>query len=314
MTPDGEDQRHHPRLPVACRVELHDRFATWAGETADVGPRGCQLLTSRAPAVGALVELAIASEQAPAPLEVVGQVTWVLPGPSTRAGISFLGRIEGKRAGPVEWFFGILGQGLARAACGEASSPLADLMVYLGAPPALEVLAPADRKLFCCFVGEGVRLVDLADICPSEVAMALLRRGWLTLVRSSAVAPERWLLALARVAGSGSCVPIGRMSGGFAKAPPTGFEGISEQARPTELNAIARGFIDRAVDALLERDLFLADQLMRRALAAAPGDAAVSAILRRIGARSVAGASIRLAAPGRPDGERANGCDRASGS
>jgi hypothetical protein len=217
MTSDGEDQRRHPRLSVACRIDLRDRYGTWACETADIGPRGCQIVTSRAPAIGGLVEMAIASVHAPDPLEVVGQVAWVLPGPSVRAGISFLGRVEGKRVGPVEWFLGILGQELAGPACGEVGSPLADLMVYLGTPPALEVRAPEEREIVSR-VGEGARLADLATNRSS--AVALLRRGWLTLVRGSAVGPEEWLPALSSVAGSGPCVQTVGMSGGFAN-PPT---------------------------------------------------------------------------------------------
>jgi len=197
MSIEGEEHRRHPRLPVACRVELHDRFTKWSCETMDVGPRGCRIVTSRAPVVGALLRLGIASERVPDPLEVSGQVAWVLKGPKARVGISFLGRGIGERAGPVEWFFGLVGAEIAEAAGrGEVGPPLGGLMVYLGAPPPSEVHAPEEREVIGR-VGEGIRLAELVARSASGAVEALMRRGWLTLARANAVPPERWLPALA---------------------------------------------------------------------------------------------------------------------
>jgi hypothetical protein len=194
----GEEHRRHPRISLACRVELHDRFATWSCETADIGPRGCQIVTARAPVLGALLGLGIVSDRMPNPLEVAGQVSWVQKAPAARAGISFLGSKVGARAGPADWFLELLGAELAAAAeRGEVGPPLAELVVYLGTPSSSEVRAPEERDVLAR-VGNGVRLADLAARSTSGAVEALLRKGWLTLARASAVAPERWLHALTR--------------------------------------------------------------------------------------------------------------------
>jgi hypothetical protein len=93
------DQRRAPRLPAACRVEIDDRFGAWSAVTEDVGVRGCRIVSSRAPRLGALVQLTLRSERLVAPLRMAGQAVWARDG---RIGISFVGPLSGA-VSPASW-------------------------------------------------------------------------------------------------------------------------------------------------------------------------------------------------------------------
>jgi hypothetical protein len=80
-------------------VEIDDRFGAWSAVTEDVGVRGCRIVSSRAPRLGALVQLTLRSERLVAPLRMAGQAVWARDG---RIGISFVGPLSGT-VSPATW-------------------------------------------------------------------------------------------------------------------------------------------------------------------------------------------------------------------
>jgi PilZ domain len=136
---DGPDpsRRRFPRLPSRCRAWLRDRFGTWDGETEDIGPRGCRMVTSRPLAVGTLVSLTLRSPLLDEPLEVTGQVVWARIDRAAVAGISFAGgaSLPGAVA-PSAWFDAVV------AAEGRARSEAAglEIVIEIARPEALDPL------------------------------------------------------------------------------------------------------------------------------------------------------------------------------
>lgn len=129
MAYGGDESRLFPRLVARCRVRIRDRVGVWEGETEDVGPRGCRIVTPRPQTVGALVGLTLASERVAQALEVTGQIVWTRLERSPRAGVSFAGGSSAPGAlGPAAWF-----EALAAAEREARSAAL------LGEPPEIVV-------------------------------------------------------------------------------------------------------------------------------------------------------------------------------
>ena len=129
MPSDGDESRRYPRLLTRCRVRLRDRFGVWDGETEDLGPRGCRIVSGRPQTVGTLVGLTLASERMPEVLEVIGQIVWTRLERPARAGVSFAGSASALGApAPAAWF-----EALAAAEREARSEAIA------GQPPEIEI-------------------------------------------------------------------------------------------------------------------------------------------------------------------------------
>lgn len=134
--PDSS-RRRFPRLPSRCRVRLRDRFGVWDGETEDIGPRGCRMVTARPLTVGALVSLSLESPLVAEPLEVTGQVVWGRMDRAAVSGISFAGgaSLPGAVA-PSAWFDAVVSA--ERNARGEPGG--IEIVIEVGRPEALDPL------------------------------------------------------------------------------------------------------------------------------------------------------------------------------
>jgi hypothetical protein len=95
--------------------------------------------------------------------------------------------------------------------------------------------------------------------------------------RPGAPGPAAWFAALAIGEGSGAPSATG---GAIVPPPPEGFEVVIEDEPPGEPEELARRLVDRARELLGSGDAARAAMLLRRALALAPGDAAVEVLLR----------------------------------
>lgn len=273
-----DDRRRQPRLPSTCRAQIRDRFAAWTCETADIGPRGCLVITPRSLSVGALVKLSIAAERLESALEVAGQVVWTERRLPFRAGISFTGATS--EMSPARWFDALVAAEIDEVLrSGGGVAALAGVHVYLGAPPALGPLRASEAELVRS-VGEGAALKDVLDR-DAEAVRSLLARGRLTLARAAAVAPARWADALSRkVEAPGERPPPARLG---ESPPPSEFELVI--AEPAELSPNLVRLLEGAVDALLYGDVSAAERFLRRAQAVAPGEVTSQLMLRRIAAQ-----------------------------
>ncbi len=87
-------------MKVCCRVDVRDRTSVWTAVTDDFCARGCSLVTSRLPRIGATLELTLWSDLFPDPLHVVGTAAWVS---DRRIGVTFVAGAPRGRITPAEW-------------------------------------------------------------------------------------------------------------------------------------------------------------------------------------------------------------------
>ena len=280
-----DDQRRQPRFPATCRVQIRDRFTTWSCETADIGPRGCHVVTPRSLTVGALLKLSVTSERLKTQLDVAGQVVWTAKRLPFRAGISFTGATSATN--PAKWFEALVAAEIAEAARSGASAALAGVTLYLGPPPASGSLQPSAAAVIRS-VGDGAALGQILT-CDAESVRALLAAGRLTLSRAAAVPAARWIDALSRDA-SREVAPLAEVE----SLPRREFEMVVVE--PDELSPNLLRLVEVAVDALIDGNVQAAERLLRRAQSVVPGDPTSRLILRRLAARQ--GAPRRRAGVG----------------
>lgn len=135
--------RRSPRSTVRCVVEIRHRLAAWMGETEDLGPRGCQIVTDRLVEPGRSVRLAIRVEAIDGTIDGRGRVVWIRPLEPSRMGVSFRAR------GGDGWF-----EALARAdPAGFSRHRAPDRLprrarLFLGRPPRHVVdFSPVEREI-----------------------------------------------------------------------------------------------------------------------------------------------------------------------
>lgn len=283
-----DDQRRQPRFPATCRVQVRDRFTAWPCETADIGPRGCHVITPRSLTVGALLKLSVTSERLKTQLDVAGQVVWTAKRLPFRAGISFTGATS--VTNPAKWFDALVAAEVGEVARSGASTAALDAVsVYLGPPPIRGSLEAAAADVVRA-VGDGATLGELLSR-DAESVRALLVAGRLTLSRAAAVAPTRWSDALARKLAPRNTEPAPPAE--VVVRPPE-FEMIVVE--PDELSPNVLRLVEVAVDALIDGNVPVAERLLRRAQSVVPGDPMSRLILRRLAARQ--GAPRRRAVSG----------------
>lgn len=104
-----DELRRGPRVRVCCRVDVREHHGVWSAVTADLGARGCRIVTKRFPRPGSHLPLRLSSDLFPEELDAVGEVVWV---DGEQVGILFLE--EARRRGslsPAEWLERILEHG-----------------------------------------------------------------------------------------------------------------------------------------------------------------------------------------------------------
>ncbi len=153
MPNGGDESRRSPRLLTRCRVRIRDRSGVWDGETEDLGPRGCRIVTPRPQTVGALVGLTLASERVAEVLEVTGQIVWTRLERPPRAGVSFAGGTSTPGAvAPAAWFEALAAaerEARSEALFGKAPEIVVEIEEPAAAPPSLvERLSRRAKELF----------------------------------------------------------------------------------------------------------------------------------------------------------------------
>src|SRR5512147_2756229 len=158
MTTDILNPRRAPRVPLRCTVDIRHRFSTWSGQTEDLGPGGCQIVSPRAVDPGRELKLVIRCDALGRPLEEAGKVVWTRADAPARLGIAF-----SAKAGAA-WFETLLASDpVARGAARSVPDRLPrQTRVYLGKPPQLLVdFSPVERELLRR-IGSGVTIDALA--------------------------------------------------------------------------------------------------------------------------------------------------------
>src|SRR5512132_4561781 len=133
MRADILNPRRLPRVPLRCTVDIRHRFSTWSGQTEDLGPGGCQIVSPRAVDPGRELKLVIRCDALGRPIEESGKVVWSRAEAPARLGVAFKKREEGG------WFEALLAADPAasRIAHGVPDRLPRQTRVYLGRPPQL---------------------------------------------------------------------------------------------------------------------------------------------------------------------------------
>ena len=203
--------RRSPRLPARCRVTVAHRGAGWVAETEDVGPRGCQLLSSRPLDVGGAARLIIESAdlRVPAPLSVLGHVAWRASEGGHRAGLAFAERQAG--VDPAAWFkkLLLLHPDMAAALQRVPARLAEDSLLFLRPPPMHVLDFTRDELRVLRALGDRARVADVVEALrtaeeeAARAVFALLERGVLTLSPQEGVPAWRWKAAIAEIEAQG---------------------------------------------------------------------------------------------------------------
>jgi hypothetical protein len=188
--------RRAPRAPSRCRANVQIPGATWATETEDIGPHGCQLVVPKPLPRGLAIQVAVTSPLVAAPLQAAGKIAWVSSQPPWRLGVAFA---EAARAGASRWFDSLVAAspGLGNLRRVPDRLPL-DAMVFLGPPPRFMVDFTDDEIEVLRHVAGGITLAALRDRLRATWGASLrsffglMARGLVTVSRGAAAHPEAW--------------------------------------------------------------------------------------------------------------------------
>lgn len=188
--------RRAPRAPSRCRATVQIPGATWATETEDIGPHGCQLVAPKPLPRGLAVQLAVTSGLVPAPLQAAGKIAWVSSQPPWRLGVAFA---EAARPAASRWFEQLVAAspGLGNLRRVPDRLPL-DAMVFLGPPPRFMVDFTGDEIEVLRHVAGGITVAALHDRLRAtwgaslRAFFGLMARSAITVSRGAAAHPEAW--------------------------------------------------------------------------------------------------------------------------
>src|SRR5512138_3673592 len=269
MRTDILNPRRTPRVPLRCAVDIRHRFTSWTGETEDVGPGGCQIVSPRAVDLGRELKLVIRCDALARPIGATGKVVWARTDAPARLGVAFRAD-EPREAG---WFDALLA---ADPVAGRLARSVPDRLprqtrVYLGKPPQLLVDFSGAEVELLRRVGAGVTLDALARSFGPELddrmagtLFSLVQRRFLVFDRVASVGVARWrgILADARP----------------APAAPTEDDRARDAGRPVQ----AQRLYDEAIVHIGAGRLGFAIDRLREAATLAPGDEAIQATLARL--------------------------------
>lgn len=151
--------RRAPRVPLRASVEIRHHLFRWMGETEDLGPGGCQIVSPRPLDRGRDVKLTLRVERLGRTVTASGRVAWSRAESPTRLGVAF----ERSRS-DKGWFEALLRSDpeAERAARSVPERIARDRHVYLGKPPSqLQHFSPLELELLRR-VGGGLTLDALA--------------------------------------------------------------------------------------------------------------------------------------------------------
>lgn len=266
-----EDLRGAPRLSTRCRVEVRGRYASWSAETEDLGPRGCQLLTTRSAKVGDVLTLEISNALMPTPLLVMGLVAWSASPPAGRIGVAFAGSLTSSMS-PEQWFTRLVASDPAARVRDVRRTVELDAVLYLAAPPEGTVPLARDEARLLRAVGRGRTLAAISEVLDPKrlrrALFALLSRRLVTLSRAAAVDPARWGAVIEEA-------ELAHATAEIARTPAPSESSVPGRSQD------AQRLYERAVDLLVAGNATAAEALVRSAVAAAPDDPVLKNVLKR---------------------------------
>ncbi len=258
MAMDILNPRRVPRIPLRCVVDIRHRFSSWSGQTEDVGPGGCQIVSPRAVDPGHKLKLVIRCDALGRPLDASGKVVWTRTEAPVRLGVAF------KPDAESGWFDTLLA---ADPVAGRVARSVPDRLprqtrVYLGKPPQLVVdFSPTELELLRR-VGTGVTLDALARSYGPEL-------------------DERTAGALFSLIGRHFVVFDKLQTVGIARWKPVLLDGGDEPSEGKRPIAAQRLYDEAMVHIGAGRLGFAVDRL-REAQRLAPGDEGIEGTLKRI--------------------------------
>jgi PilZ domain-containing protein len=218
-----ENPRRAPRALARCPTVVLTAGGRFAAETADVGPRGCQIVSPRPVRRGEAVHVEISDERVPEKLRLNAHVAWTSRSAPWRLGLAFAP--VGEHA--ARWFDGLLS---AHPRLGgyrllPERIPM-DAVVHLGAPPREIIDLGREQLDLLRAVASGARIDELR---------ARLRQGWpgaqralfsllaarhVTLDRRAAVEPSQWARILDEEGRRLAARPLAAPAAAPAPSPP----------------------------------------------------------------------------------------------
>ncbi len=268
MRADILNPRRVPRVPLRCTVDIRHRFSTWSGQTEDLGPGGCQIVSPRPVDPGRELKLVIRVDALGRPIDATGKVVWSRADAPARLGVAF------KRDADATWFDALLAADpvASRVARSVPDRLPRQTRVYLGKPPQLLVdFSPVERELLRR-IGSGVTLDALARSFGPELderiagsLFSLVARHFVVFDRVASVGVARWRDALADAEDP-------RSAGDLAMGRPP------DAKRPLQ----AQRLYEEAMVHIGAGRLGFAVDRLREAQRLAPDDEAIEGTLRRI--------------------------------
>ena len=198
-----QNPRRSPRLTVRCPVVIDHGGVAWNGETEDVGPCGCQIVSPRPLPAGEVLRLTIESAAAGRPLPVMGRVAWAGSRGRHRAGIRFSPGKPG--SDPAAWFRRLVeSRPDGEAGMNRAPERLSRRTpLFLLPPPQFILDLEPDEVALLRTLRDGVTVGDVVRGAPqgdglaTRLIFALLERRILTLSLGEATPAWRWHALLA---------------------------------------------------------------------------------------------------------------------
>lgn len=106
-----DELRRAPRVSVCCRVVVRERLGIWTAVTADIGARGCGVVTPKLPRLGSLLTMTLSSDLFAPELEVIAETVWAT---TDRLGVLFVETVvRGGALLPPEWLVQVIERGRA---------------------------------------------------------------------------------------------------------------------------------------------------------------------------------------------------------
>lgn len=201
---DVLNPRRAARVPFRCSVEIRYGLVAWHAETEDLGPTGCQILTSRIVSRRRELKLTFrADELGLKPITVKGTVVWARPDSPSRIGVRFDADTD------TTWFETLLNAdpAIANEVVQIPARLPADTRIYLGLPPRRRVQFSNEELAVLRAASGGSTIEQLARATGEGFEKArgrlfsLIGRRMVVLDQADAVSPERWRLILGEVIG-----------------------------------------------------------------------------------------------------------------
>ncbi|MFL5300376.1 MAG: PilZ domain-containing protein [Anaeromyxobacteraceae bacterium] len=221
-SPSLQNPRRTPRIPIRLPVDVVQGGDAWRAETADLGPGGCLVVSSRPLVPRTALRLVVRSSAVPDVLAVSASVAWAAGG---RGGVAFGPSQPRAGVAPAAWFRKLLNAmpALAVDAPRVPERVELDAAVFLRRPP--NELPPLSRDELALVgaVENGLRLeplfarAGLTGERASRALFGLLQKRVLTLSLGDSGEAWRWRALLAR----GGTRPAGATSGPTATPLPS---------------------------------------------------------------------------------------------